>query len=70
MFLAWGATAADICRMQRDPLPLEAAIWRKGREVAGFGNRSTERKKLARASEALFYPLFLQTALSEISYTP
>jgi hypothetical protein len=31
----WFTTVADLCRCQQQPLPLEPAIWRKGRGIPG-----------------------------------
>jgi len=31
----WFTTVADLCRCQQQPLPLEPAIWRKGRDMLG-----------------------------------
>lgn len=58
----WFTTVGDLCRWQRDPLPLDAAIWRRGRDAPRSENGSTAGDQDETGLAGLLHPVFPKRA--------
>jgi hypothetical protein len=51
---SWFSTVADLCHWQQQPLPLEPAIWRKGRYMPGHADEKRPVVESEDLSRSLF----------------